>query len=273
MWRFVLREGAEKFNAAVKTAWGALVDDAERLAQGASKHADLLLQIGRGGRTAALAADLAEAAGTDVDSAELEAAKRKERRGAVNKRALERVTVVLQEVEAGKAAALAAAPAAAGPAPGAKQNRKTRKGQVVQVEQGEHKRTTHSCHSTHKHHQFKQAAQQPKATKVQNLSMPDVCVDSTSAGMGSVVGVLGPHWRGLMVAGGRFLGAIEPSFSQSSMAFSMAGVPSPVCMRVSICFCVGRRAPLYESRMNHVPWRWSSSPPRGSCRRCCASYI
>ena len=79
MWRFVLREGAEKFNAAVKTAWGALVDDAERLAQGASKHADLLLQIGRCGRTAALAADLAEAAGTDVDGAELEAAKERKR--------------------------------------------------------------------------------------------------------------------------------------------------------------------------------------------------
>jgi hypothetical protein len=70
MWRFVLREGAEKLNAAVKTAWAALVDDAERLAQGAIKNADLLLQIGRGRRTAALAADLAEAAGTDVLGAE-----------------------------------------------------------------------------------------------------------------------------------------------------------------------------------------------------------
>ena len=53
MWRFVLGGGGEKFNAAMETAWGTLVDDTERLAQGATKHADLLLQIGRGRRTAA----------------------------------------------------------------------------------------------------------------------------------------------------------------------------------------------------------------------------
>ena len=70
MWQFVLRGGAPLFNAAMQAAWGVLVDDAERLAQGASRHADLLLQIGRGGRTAALAADLTQAAGSLVSGAE-----------------------------------------------------------------------------------------------------------------------------------------------------------------------------------------------------------
>ena len=133
-------------NAAVKTAWAALVDDAERLAQGAIKNADLLLQIGRGRRTAALAADLAEAAGTDVHGAEHAAGvlaglldcyllqqlgEKLHAQEQPEIGPLKDLPEVLHEVEAGKAAALAAAPAAAG------KNRKKRKKQGVQVEQGE----------------------------------------------------------------------------------------------------------------------------------------
>ena len=61
--------GARDLRAALDKAWGRILHDVESLALGGDRHAGLLLQVGRSRRTAALAADVAEA-GKQFDAAE-----------------------------------------------------------------------------------------------------------------------------------------------------------------------------------------------------------